>query len=229
MSLSELLLQIPKTKVDVSQVVTYDPEKYIIDLIQERWENEHKRFALTGSISYNASEINQLEENAKLLALTYKEIIDSKKCDGVYTVINVISDLDPRTTHQNWLFFDVQKLVLERFEPSVDYQEFKINEFCEYIIETMDRYHVKITYNPNITDINKYEFHACKAVSSMLAVLHIKGIDVKDLKLTTKRTPPFMKILIDYLEGTVKHCKISPPRSSRSRQSANKLNYVLPS
>jgi hypothetical protein len=99
MSLSELLSHIPKTKVDVSQVFKYDPEKYIIDLIQERWENEHKKFALTGSISYDASQINQLEYNAELLASTYKEIIDSKKCDGVYTVINVISDDDHITTH----------------------------------------------------------------------------------------------------------------------------------
>ena len=42
----------------------------------------------------------------------------------------------------------------------------------------------------------------------MLAVLHIKGINIKDLKLTEIETPPFMKILIDYLEGEVKHCKI---------------------
>lgn len=215
-------------------------QEYIIALVKDRKKNNPSdNFAVTQGVAYDPNvppeDKNSLQYIAVQLAKTYYKILQKFGDSGaIYTVMNARSTMKENVNHQNWLCLDVTSKKLIRFEPSNEYPEFMFPTFCETVVGILSELtKVPFTYEKvNNTVINVFD--SCRAFSTMLAVMHIKGIDFNNIKnfyarkkINASVAMPFVFLLDRYLNQLKESCSTPtqiPPSRTRSK---TEYNYVI--
>lgn len=123
--------------------------------------------ALTTSIQYDASDQTNFNSAIQTLLTIYQDIIQKyPNVIWIYTALNVNSNVDRGVSHQNWLCYNVKTNTLYRFEPSENYDEFRIPEFCNLICLSLGA-----AFVDNVYMINHHNM--CKAYSSLIIIYFI--------------------------------------------------------
>jgi hypothetical protein len=172
--------------------------------------------ALTPSIQYKASDFDSQLKAIQDLSNLYTDIY-SKYPDVVwiYTALNVGSDSDINVSHQNWLCYNISTNTLYRFEPSVDYPEFRIQEFCMNISEIL-----KSRLIQTIAEIN--HDNMCKAYSSLMIIYFILTRTNIKLYYDYKINSVILNTVITKL-GNIYTMKNNP----HPRQTRRSLGYII--
>ena len=212
-------------------------QEYMVALVKaKKEENPNIDFAVTQSVAFDPNETesknapNSINSVSTFLTSTYASILSSGFNGYIYTVISARSTQDLDVNHQNWLCVDTINKKLIRFEPSYDYEEFQFREFCNNLISKLQSF-IQLQYELVVHSIN--EFNSCRAFSTMLAVMHLKGIDFKHLSNIQKDnrsdinvSMPFIFLLQNYLSNFKDKCPIKtaiPPARGRRMKSYSYL------
>lgn len=204
--------------------------EYVINVLKSKNINN---IIVSDSIQYNAGENNNKEilhiENCiDRVVNMYNNIINKhKKIIGVYTALNVVSERNLNTSHQNWLYMDFENMKLIRFEPDIEYDEFKMSYFCDTIIKNINKDFTYVKYE----NIPINVFSGCRSFSTMLVLMHIENINFNYLsnfyvnnKISIELIKPYI-YLLDYklsiLSDNSYICKI------KTRKNANIINFYL--
>ena len=129
--------------------------------------------ALTITLSYVSpggklkNDTTSISEAITSLTGLYTGIItENPNIKSIYTSLNVESNEVRTVSHQNWIVYNVESNILHRIEPSVDYEEFNFNLFCN---EVASIFNARVSIH--ILDINHDEM--CKAYSSLITIYFI--------------------------------------------------------
>ena len=209
-------------------------QHYMLTLLQDKKEETGKHHAMTAPFAVDAKEknpnhINSIEYNSKLLASKYIENLH-KQVNGVYSIIN-LHGLDKEDgkdyNHQNWLYLDINSRKLIRFEPSEEFEDiFRTGEFCNLVIEELIRYtKQRWTYEIAKDGLGVNQFSGCRALSTLLASLHLKGISFDNLKNIKQKSllKPFTYLMQQEMTQKCVGIKNLMPRSSRR----NPLPFIV--
>ena len=192
--------------------------RYLIELIKEKKiENPTQTYAMTSSITVVAFEtwndsiesstpldsknILSVESVSSKIAKTYNNLLTKyRNLNGIYTVLNSSNCIDSTSryyaSHQNWLYLNVNTGELLRFEPSHDYEEFQTDRLCRLITEKLSKltgtgYRYSLVSGEGLNT-----FNGCRAVSTMMAGMYIKGIDMKQIEnVRGKYIKPFIYLM----------------------------------
>jgi hypothetical protein len=92
-------------------------------------------------------------------------------------VYSSINSTDSVVSHQNWICIDNENKELIRFEPNIEYPQFRIEELC---IEICKKLSFKYRMYTNFS-INPYG--ACRILSTVLAMCHMYNISCEYLEI----------------------------------------------
>ena len=192
--------------------------QYIVELVKEIYDQQGVLNASTQPISTTPSNI---VSQAALLTDAYIKVINnSKSFKGIYTVWTAATQ-NLKISHQNWLYYDIGKKILYRLEPNgknndKSYPELKMNVFCDQIILNLRSHDIDAEWKFAI-DFAINNFNGCRATSTILATMYLKGIDVESLKkIISDKTPDTTKALSFILQKEIEKCKITFTRTTRS-------------
>ena len=138
---------------------------YILKLIRQK--NDSK-YMMTAGVCINIFNMNT---HAEKLANTYKAISNQHPNSVIYTVVN--SESLKGVSHQNWLCLDLPHKNLIRFEPSDDYSEFQIKEFCQQCINNFNPTIKYTLINPKL--LKNTSLQASRPISTYLASMHLSN------------------------------------------------------
>jgi hypothetical protein len=194
MSYFDLIKCVPIEKVNIKKSFGNSPDdivgtditvSFILNLLQNKSGN--KRSAVTESITIIASfdektplspsDLLSIETVSTILVNTYKAI-NSENVGVIYSALNAGSH-NGGSSHQNWLCLDFDSKTLLRFEPSDDFLEFRISEFCNLIITKLNEF--TPSGSPKWTYVVPFKyflntFCACRVFSTLLVSMYIDKI-----------------------------------------------------
>ena len=164
-------------------------------------------YALTKSVSYVAykgrlkvghwpgeernlskNDYSSLEYNAILLSNTYKEIVRKEPdITGIYSIINFGDYEEKGIGHQNWLYVDFKNFQIIRFEPNGYYLDneysYRAPEFFNILCDELSSGRsIKWRWKMATTKKILNNFSGCRAVSTLMASMHIKKIEMSKLE-----------------------------------------------
>lgn len=199
--------------------------QYMIQLIQEKNNEEGVNFAMTEGIILSGTEDKDILRLCSLLEYKYKQLETNRNVEGIYTVLNIAPSLR-KPAHQNWIFYDISNKRLIRFEPngpSFDYYmgyEYRIKDLFDCV---SNRLNVEWEFSDN-ANINP--FNGCRATSTILALMHLLGLDYRVL---SERSNAFLRTLALQVSRSIQSQKCSFPSLPRSsRRTKELLTYIEP-
>ena len=155
--------------------------QYLSFLFNEKNLDGYRYYLTEELILSNNSDKTVKEVGNKLLEKYIEILKNDKFVDGIYTVINA-SEKELGYAHQNWIFFDTKNNHIIRYEPNgiiwaIEYEKkIRIQDVLR-IVEKELKSEIKMS---NIESINYFD--GCRATSTLLAMLDIAGMTLKDLK-----------------------------------------------
>jgi hypothetical protein len=213
-------------------IATDETVQYLMALLKEKKEEfPNMTFGMSESLTTMAftdssmstpvdSGLHSMEVVSYKITNTYKETI--MESGGVYTVLNAGDYEGSNIAHQNWLYLSYDDKTLLRFEPSAEYPQFRINELCDLIVAKMGpewKWEMAITHRLNT-------FMGCRAFSTLLAAMYIKGVDFETLEkfkgksvhTQGRLTKPFVVLMQEEIACKMTSVsRIVIPRSGRIR------------
>jgi len=224
----ELELPIFKTKdTDAMFISTDIANQYMIYLIQEKNAQGHQ-YAMTEGIIIGDNTDETVEEVCDVLNSKYQELIESyPTLEGIYTVANATPEIG-KGAHQNWLFYDVKENHITRLEPNGPYFDddeayYRNFRFYDLLVCMQEKFNITWSYSNNLSINN---FAGCRATSTILALMHLMGIDISRLsKIENKYYRSLAIIVSDEIYKQV--CMLEPlPR--KPRRTTALMTYVAP-
>ena len=172
--------------------------------------------ALTPSIQYHASNFESQVEAIEELTNIYTDIHNKHpNVVWIYTALNVNSEYEKNVSHQNWLCFNISTNTLYRFEPSQEWPEFKIEEFCLNLSRVFNSRLIQ-----TISEINHNDM--CKAYSSLMIIYFILTRTNIQLYYDNRINSTILNIIITQL-GTLYNMSNNPiPKKTR-----RSLGYIV--
>ena len=228
--MANVMKDIPKTKsdwtADTSKMLTADfAQMYMDSLLQaKKEENPDSNYILTDSVALDAGarkdQQTSVEFLVDFLAGQYSKFIEGarsqgKNLVGIYSVVNDQSRVDPRVSHQNWICLDVPSRTLIRFEPSNDYDEFRMRELFSAVAAKLPG---GWKYELSKEGMGLNVFSACRVMSTLLAVLNVLDVPLdvtrkmRDKKGVAQRkfVEPFVWLMQEEIKksqsGSVRQC-----------------------
>lgn len=208
--------------------------QYIVLLVGEIYKKTLIKNMVSEGISTDGTPEN-LEKQAELLVNAYSTAIEDEDIKGVYTVWTA-GDSKSSVGHQNWLYFDFEQRKIIRLEPNgVDQDQnfpgFKMGQFMDLLAHLCSKSMGKqITWELALDEININNFDGCRATSTILATMHILGIDFEEIRNidNTDRHPNSIKALVYILQKNIDSCKLKVTSIRKTRKTSGKLNLISP-
>jgi hypothetical protein len=172
--------------------------------------------ALTTSIQYDASDNNSMSKAIQDIYEFYTNISNSyPNVVWIYTALNVNSYIEANVSHQNWICYNMKTNTLYRFEPSVDYPEFRFEEFCTYIVNTLSGRLVQ-----DVAELNHHNM--CKAYSTLMIIYFILTRDYITLTDSQNTNAIILDTIIKDLNKKFNMRNYPHPRKTRTN-----IGYIV--
>ena len=218
-------------------------QKYLIEVMKQNSSNEYQ-YIMTGSMclekkiltsknkndeKINTEVLDYINKSLTILINTYKEIITNYGTNiFIFTMINASSfNISSSISHQNWICLDVTNNKLIRFEPSINYEEFKLDLLCSVLSQK-----IEADYIPYISELShETGLYGCRLFSTLLTTMYIHDTlpdfdDLKKLKKSKKWIECLRKIIFIFNTEVSKYEKYENV-NNRIIRNQPVLNYIL--